>query len=109
MEDFEKKQKKEADEYQAKIESLSEEQEKTRKVELERLINKYERIKKDLSNIQDCEKKAIEKDTPIVLNDPNATVDQLRGSTKNDRRFTSINEKKKALMHKISKLDYLPN
>lgn len=109
LDEFDKKQSKEIVEFKKKIEDLHDEQEKTRKNELERLVLKYEKIKKDLNNIQDSERKAIDKDLPIMLNDTAGTGMMDTAKTLgHEKKMNTFAEKKKVLLSKISKLDYFP-
>merc|ERR1711935_243580 len=109
LEDFERRQGREAVEFKKKISDLHDEQEKTRKNELERLVLKYEKIKKDLNNIQDSERKAIDKDLPIMLNDTAGTGMMDTAKTLgHEKKMNTFAEKKKVLLSKISKLDYFP-
>jgi len=99
IEDFEKKQRTEVQEFQKRLDELKEEQIRIRKTELEKLLNKYEKLKKELENIHASEKKLLEKDLPVILNDGNV----LMSSKQPVKR--SVSEKKKYLMQKINRLD----
>ena len=70
LENFEEKQRKEEEEFNEKLQNLASDQEKTRKGELEKLILKYEKIKKELGNLQETEKKNVEKDLPVMIQNP---------------------------------------
>ena len=100
IEDFEKKQKAEVVEFQKRLEELKQDQVRIRKSELEKLIYKYDKLKKELDSIHASERKALEKDMPILLTDGNVLA-----STKTPTKKT-ISEKKKFLMQKINRLDY---
>ena len=100
IEDFEKKQRAEVVDFQKRLEELKQDQIRVRKIELEKLMYKYEKLKKELESIHASEKKALEKDMPIVLNDGNVLA-----SSKSQPKRT-ITEKKKYLMQKINRLDY---
>lgn len=101
IEDFEKSQVKEEEDFKIKIEQLREDQIKIRKAELEKLISKYDKLKKDLQNVHTSENKAVEKDLPIVLHD-GVVMNQ---DTKAQASSISLNDKKRYLMQKINRLD----
>ena len=75
--------------------------ENERKKELDRLISKYEKIKKQLNQIQDSEsKKVINKNVGGVnksVTNSNANANKTGGDL--------LQSKKKVLMNKIKKLD----
>lgn len=103
IEDFEKKQVKEAEDFQKKIEELRDEQVRVRQSELDKLLKKYEKLKNELVSVHNSENKAIEKDIPIVLNDGKVLPSENAGRGVKK----TIAEKKKYLMKKINKLDKL--
>lgn len=102
IEDFEKKQRSELVEFKKRLEELKDDQIRIRKNELEKLIYKYDKLKKELENIHASEKKALEKDLPVLLNDGNvlATINTRIGEKR------TMSDKKKFLMQKINRLDY---
>lgn len=100
IEDFEKKQKAEVVEFQKRLEELREDQIRIRKSELEKLIYKYDKLKKELDGIHSSERKALEKDLPIMLNDGNVLMSAKPVANK------TISDKKKFLMQKINRLDH---
>ena len=102
IEDFEKRQKSELVEFKKRLEELKEDQIRIRKSELEKLIYKYDKLKKELENIHSSERKALEKDLPVVLNDGNV----LQTSLIKTQDKKTLSDKKKFLMQKINKLDY---
>jgi len=103
VDDFEKKQLKELSDFKKKLDELNQEQQKTRKQELDRLVHKLEKIKKDLNSIQESERKAIEKDLPIILNEVNTPADMNTKGINHDKKMNNYAEKKKLLLSKISK------
>lgn len=102
IEDFEKKQRSELVDFKKRLDELKEDQIRIRKSELEKLIYKYEKLKKELENIHASERKALEKDLPVTLNDGNvlATTSIKTGDKK------TLSDKKRFLMQKINRLDY---
>jgi hypothetical protein len=70
-------------------------------MELEKLILKYEKLKKELDYVHNSEKRAVEKDIPVVLNDGKV----LPSGGDEDRVPKTVAEKKRMLMRKIDNLD----
>lgn len=101
IEDFEKKQRAEVGDFQKRLEELKEDQIRIRKTELEKLVYKYEKLKKELESIHASERKALEKDMPVVLNDGNVLQ-----STSTTNKKGMVTDKKKYLMKKINRLDH---
>lgn len=102
--EYERKNKKEVDEFVTKINEMRINLENERKKELDKLIAKYEKIKKQLNSIQDSESKKVQ--NAKVYNAPNMSV--VQNSDSKDINNTNGNlliSKKKVLMNKIKKLD----
>lgn len=102
IEDFEKRQRGELNEFKRRLDELKEDQIRIRKSELEKLIYKYDKLKKELESIHSSERKALEKDLPVVLNDGNVLQTSLLKTA--DKK--TLSDKKKFLMQKINRLDY---
>lgn len=103
IEEFEKRQKKETVDFAKKIEDLREEQVRIRKSELDKLIQKYDKLKSEIDDVHNGEKKAIDKDLPIVLNDGKVLPSE---NLLNGNLTRTVTEKKKTLLRKIDRLDY---
>lgn len=103
--EYEKRNKKEVDDFITKINDMKMDLENERKNELERLMAKYDKIKRQLSQLQDSESKRIEhaeKFQAQRLRSPN--VSKLSNSPQRPvSDFLAC--KKKVLMKQIEKLD----
>jgi len=103
--EYERKNKKEIDEFVTKINEMRINLENERKKELDKLISKYDKIKKQLNQLQDSESKRVQTATNYKMIDMNVTS---KSNSKNNPNKTSNNllvSKKKVLMNKIKKLD----
>lgn len=101
--EYERRNKKEVDEFVTKINEMRINLENERKKELDRLISKYDKIKKQLYQLQDTESKKIQK--PNVYKGRDMTAVSFNNAEVNKTSNNFLYSKKKVLMNKIKKLD----
>lgn len=101
IEEFEKIQVKEREDYKERVVQMRKTQTKLREEELEKLMLKYDKLKRDLANVHHSENKAIEKDLPVTLHEPT----EQKGNEVKTYHNPTIIDKKKQLMQKINRLD----
>ena len=103
--DYERRNKKEVDEFVTKINEMRINLESERKKELDRLIAKYDKIKKQLNQIQESESKRVQNVKGYKKQDLNGTTYSKSNNSGNKTASNLLESKKKVLMNKIKKLD----
>lgn len=103
--EYELKNKKEVDQFVTKINEMRIDVENERQKELNRLVQKYDRIKNQLKTIQDSESKRVKNMKNYKVRDVNETHMNNTSSFINQNNGKFLASKKKVLMKKIKRLD----